>query len=67
MTKEFLEWFLAQKPFRKSRLILNNNLEHFIDKPEYVLFNTNNTICLGPDLGFGRKTISLDDIEEIRQ
>lgn len=67
MTKEFLEWFLVQKPFRKSKLVMNNGSEYTIDKPEYVTFNPNNTICLGPDKGMGRKTVDLDDIEEIRQ
>jgi hypothetical protein len=67
LTEEFLKWFLEQRPFRKSRLIMKNNIEYFIERPEYITFNLNNTICLGPDKGFGRQTINLDDIMEIRQ
>ena len=67
MTAEFLRWFLAQKPFRKSRLVMKNNFERCIDKPEHVYFTDNGKILVGPDLGLGRVTVDLEDIEEIRQ
>jgi hypothetical protein len=66
MTAEFLAWFLAQKPFRRSRLVMRNGLEHSVDKPEHVQIY-NGIVLLGPDLGMGKRTITLADIEEIRQ
>ena len=67
MTYDFLQWFLAQRPFRKSRLVMSNGIQHTIEKPEHVDFAANGNVLLGPDLGMGRRTICLDDIEEIRQ
>lgn len=67
MTDEFLTWFLSQKPFRKSRLVMKNGFERFIDKPEYIAFIGNGKVLIGPDLGLGRLTVNLEEVEEIRQ
>ena len=67
MTAEFLTWFLAQRPFKRSRLVMRNGLEHSVDNPDHVQLTYNGNVLIGPDLGLGRRTIELADIEEIRQ
>ena len=66
MTMDFLAWFLAQKPARKFRLVMKNGFERCVDKPQHVAFVGNDKILVGPDLGMGRVTVDLADVEEIR-
>jgi hypothetical protein len=67
MTAEFLQWFLAQTPFRKCRLVMSNGTEHIIEKPEHVYFIGNGNVLVGRDLGMGRRTVALAEIEEVRR
>lgn len=66
MTSDFLRWFLATKP-RKFRLVMKNGFERFVDKPEYIHFCDHENVLVGQDLGMGRVTVDLNDVEEIRQ
>ena len=70
MTSEFLQWFLAQKPFRKCRLAMKDGTEEPIISPEHIGFNDTNTIRIVRSkglYGLGVETIDLQDIMEIRQ
>lgn len=67
MTEEWLRWFLAQKPFYRTRLIMKNNDEHVLEAPSDVASIGNGNALIGKDLGMGRKTISLSDIVDVRQ
>ncbi len=69
MTAEFLQWFLAQKPFRQCRLVMKDGTEEPIVSPEHVGFNDTNTIrVVSKGLqGMHVVTIDLRDITEILQ
>ena len=67
MTKEWLVWFFAQRPYRASVLILKDNTKVPVAKPEHIGFNLNNTIRLCHDGGMGLQTLEIEDIVEVRQ
>lgn len=67
MTKEWLQWFFAQKPYRASMLILMDGTKVPIAKPEHIGFNINDTIRICQDKGMGMQTVEIADIVEIRQ
>ena len=70
MTAEFLQWFLAQKPFRPFRLAMKDGTEELVISPEHVGFNDTNTIRIVSNKGLSgmtTETIDLRDITEIRQ
>ena len=72
MSAEFLKWFLAQKPFRRSRLVTYGGMEHLIERPEEIdVDERDNTFRLyamsKANFKMYRGTYALGDIEEIRQ
>ncbi len=70
MTAEFLQWFLAQKPFRQCRLVMKDGTEELIISPEHVRFDEYDMIRIvkNKTLGvFGIESINLREVQEIRQ
>ena len=72
MSAEFLKWFLAQKPFRRARLMTTCGIEHVIEKPDEIVVEEHGMTyrlyaVTHAGLKTYRGTYSLGDIEEIRQ
>lgn len=67
MTKEWLQWFFAQRPYRASMLILKDNSRITVEKPENIGFNLNDTVRVCDKSGAMMQTIEVKDIVEIRQ